>query len=341
MRRHRAFVAEWGWEEIVPASGTEPSMNRGGALFVKDGTDFILIGGQRENFSGDTYLGDVWTYSTTSNTWTQVLASGLTNGSNDYISRSFIGYADGSGNAYRGPTSAGGKFYKIAKSSGAETDLGVAAVNVGFSCADIANNTLYGLKNSADKNPGETLHKVKLTTTTATSTSLTSAVQTTRNGRSSLALYPAGNTLYMFAPEISATLPQYEPWTLGTGDIIKYDLTAGTGWVAETGVTNAAGSIGMGTIQGQLVWVASESKFFFLGGSGSYSIGTVLSYDPASKVIAQVLFDGSPTTYLAAQYCKGNAGSVIVENSDIYVIRNSADYSLRNEPARIWKFRRN
>lgn len=339
MRRFRGFVAEWGWEEIVPTSGTEPSMNRGNALFTKDGNDFVLIGGRQENFSGDSYLSDVWTYSTTSNTWTQVISSGLTNGSNDYVSEYFLGYAD-SGNVYRGPTSAGVEYFKIAKSTGAETLLNtVSHAAEEFSCADTSGGKIYTVA-TVGQRPCNRLHSFTLTSSSASSASLTTATQSTRNARSSLAYYPSNNTLYLFAPVISATFPNNETWTLGTGDILKYDLTAATGWTAETGVTNNAGAVNMGADdKGQLVWVDAESKFFLFAGNGQ-----VISYDPASKVLAQVLYDNSPSSYVVNNFRsirKGNAGDVVVDGSNIYMIRNLDEYSLRNNPARIWKFRRN
>lgn len=332
MRRYRGFVAEWGWEEIVPTSGSEPSMNRGRALFAKDGNDFVLIGGQQENFNGSSsYLSDLWTYSTTGGTWTQVLSSGLTNGTTASASGAFLGYADGSGNIYRGTTTAQ-EYFKIAKSNGAETLLGTVSHDVAdFSCADISGGKIYSLRIVLQQFCS---YRFDLTSSSASSTQLTSTSHDGQNIRSSLARYPANNTLYMFAPTLAS---DNTAWTLGTDDIIKYDLTANTGWVAETGVTNSAGAIGMGTgaVKGSLVWLASESKFYFFAYNGQ-----VITYDPSSKTLAQAVVDSSAPSYVIGTG-KGNAGDVVVDGSDIYMIRKRADYNLRANPARIWKFRRN
>ena len=333
MRRFRGFVAEWGWEEIVPSGGTEPSMNRGRALFTKEGSDFVLIGGQQENFGGgDTYLNDLWTYSTASGTWTQVLASGLTT---DSIG--FKGFGNGSGSVYQGPVGANDDFYLVNKSTGAETSLGQASHGGDdYWCADISGNKLFstGLVTVSIGVKEFRSYRFDLTGSSVSSTQLTSTSDSGKNIRSSLARYPANNTLYMFAPTLAS---DNTSWTLGTDDILKFDLTANTGWVAETGVTNNAGAVNMGTgsIRGSLVWVASDSKFYFFAYNGQ-----VISYDPASKTLSQVLFDNAAPGFVIGTG-KGNAGDVVVDGSDIYMIRKRADYDLRANPARIWKFRRN
>lgn len=332
MRRYRGFVAEWGWEEIVPTSGSEPSMNRGRALFAKDGSDFVLIGGTRENFSGNSSLSDLWTYSAASGAWTQVLSSGLTTSQSE-----LTGFGTGSGNVYQGPNGSLFDFYSVNKSSGAETSLGAASHRGGdYWCADISGGKLYSVELVFISVSAKEFrsYRFDLTSSSASSTQLTSTSHDGQNIRSSLARYPANNTLYMFAPTLAS---DNTAWTLGTDDIIKYDLTANTGWVAETGVTNNAGAIGMGTatIKGSLVWVASESKFYFFAYNGQ-----VITYDPSSKTLAQAVVDSSAPSYVIGTG-KGNAGDVVVDGSDIYMIRKRADYDLRANPARIWKFRRN
>lgn len=350
MRRFRGFNAEWGWEEIVPSSGTEPSMNRGSALFTKDGTDFLVLGGLYENSGGsDIERADYWRYSTSSGTWTKVLAGVVDLGGDPLdglddtiVSSAAYGFADGSGNVYRGNA---GTAYEIAKSTGAETLLSWSgSTNVGLAaCADISAKKLLAANPGAGNAPGSgasaNVISLALSSSAATATSFSVSSQTGRRIRSSAGYCPDNDTLYLFAPSVASSSTT---WTLGTSDIVKYDLTGSTGWTVETGITNNAGSVSLGIEEeNALVWVDSESKFFlFAGGAGSYSVGTVISYDPATKELAQLIFDGSNTTFLN-QCRNGNAGDVVVDGSDVYFLRKRASYADRNNPARIWKFRRN
>lgn len=347
MRRFRGFNAEWGWEEIVPSSGTEPSMNRGNALFTKDGTDFLVLGGLYDAaVGGAAERADYWRYSTTSGTWTKVLPGVVdtggdpANGLDDTFTG--FGFADGSGNVYRLTS---GTAYEISKSTGAETLLSWSGSNNmgNLRCADIQNKKVFGVGPGSSRQPGQavfsSLMSVVLSSSAATGTSFSQSEQAGRRIRSSPGYCPDNDTLYLFAPSVASSSTT---WTLGTSDIVKYDLTGSTGWTVETGITNNAGSVSLGIQEDNaLVWVDSESKFFlFAGGAGNYSVGTVISYDPATKELAQLIFDGSNTTFLN-QCPNGNAGDVVVDGSDVYFLRKRTSYADRNNPARIWKFRRN
>lgn len=340
MRRYRGFVAEWGWEEIVPVSGTEPGMNRGGAMFTKDGTDFILIGGTQDNSgSGSTTeLTDYWRFDSIGKTWTQVVTSGLS------TEARIKGFADGSGTIYRARIGVK-RAYKIAKSTGTETELtwSGSGPNTGdVACADISAAKLYEMQPGSGAAPGSgfgaSIDPVAFNSTTATLTELAVTERTGRRIRSSAGFCPTNNTIYMFAPTVASSSTV---WTLGTSDIVKYDITGATGWTVETGVTNNAGSVSMSNYETlALIWVPGESKFFLFSATSDWGIGVVISYDPVTKTLAQVLFDGSASTELN-DCSRGNAGDVVGDGSDVYFIRKARDYDLHANPARIWKFRRN
>lgn len=351
-RKFRSFNAEWGWEEIVPSSGSEPSGARPGAVFTRNGTsgNFVLAGG----YSG---WSDLWTFNLSSKTWTQVVSSGAYSGQG-------VGYADGSGNLLIGEsTQWSGAFfststYKVSIATGAVTTLTQTGVQGGSGYpaffADPATQKLYasnaGTSNyyvASASNAGLLVLEQNVTTNTSTRSSFnvgTASPRTTFLQSSSMALYPDGNTLYMLGPQVAYT----SSWALSTSSIIKYDLTAATGWVQETGVTNNAGAVpmpspGVAGNQNQFVWCPSESKFFIFVASADYSCTRVLTYDPSSKILAEALFDGNAPLYVLGAYDgysqqRGNAGTVVVSGSDFYFLR-AALTGVTN--ARIWKFRRN
>lgn len=348
--KFRGFTLEWGWEEIVPSSGSEPSGNRGGAAFTRDGAnEAVLIGGVTQ---AGTDLSDYWRFDFGTKQWTQVVASGL---SGIVQPRA---YADGAGNillngngnpkAWHGTSSS-----KIGVSTGTQTALTDSGSTIfGSLCAwtaDIANKTVFAAAaNGTTREAGDELGKAVHSTAgnTNTRSALTSAV-TGRSQESSPAYYPAGNALYMLAP---ARAYSAGAWTLGSGDIIKYDLTAATGWAVETGVSNSAGAVPMPfhpNNRAQMVWCAPEAKFFIFvptPGASDGGVGRVLTYDPASKVIAEALFSGQPAARLLGEFdgsavSRGNAGTVVVTGSEFFFVTAWALSSVTN--ARIWKFRRN
>lgn len=338
--------APWGWEEIVPSSGSEPSGDRGGALFLGDSSYFYLIGGGSAT--------DYWRFDRSTEVWTQVVASGLSPVANSigFVSGSYAYYTSRLVSFVNSYSFAG---QQLTLSSGATASLsssGSGSTSTQWvSCADPTTGVVYSsevgafdykLNGNSTGGSGVFL-KGATSGTTTTLTTLTSAA----TGRLStcLAYYPNTNTIYSIAPSVAYT----SAWTLGASDIVKYDLTAATGWAAETGVTNSAGSL---VIQSwpnpfHMVWWPEEAKFFIFtqsatGGSGA--IGSILTYDPATKVLSNLYYSGSPGTKVLGYsdgygISRGAMGTVVVQSDGIYFARVSSDPSLTN--ARIWKFRRN
>ena len=348
--KFRALWLDWTWEEIVPSGGSEPSGNRGGALFARDGTGkFVLVGG-RNHVGSD--LTDYWSFDYGgTNQWTQVVASGLTNVTLP------TGYADGSGNILvtAGYTwdsfSASTTQSKIAVASGAQTALTDSGTGASVETAaqlgvDIANKTIFsGRVGSFNYNGGYALTSAVQNTgaNTSTKTAKTSSTYN-RVAASSLGYHPSGNALYALASNVAYN---GGTWTLDTGCVYKYDLTAGTGWAAVTGVTNNAGAITMPAWpqnQAQRVWSATESKFFIFVTSGTnHSCARVLTFDPATKTLAQVLFTGAGPAYVLGEYDgyslpRGNCGTVVETSGAFYFCTCAANAGLTK--ARIWKFRR-
>lgn len=350
-RKFRSFTAEWGWEEIVPSSGSEPSGARLNPVFTRNGTagNFALAGGQ----SG---WSDLWTFNLSTKTWTQVVASGAFSGPG-------AGYADGNGNLLIAAkndwdSTASNVSFKISLTTGAVVALtsSGAAGGSGARCfaVDAASQKLYmSIAGSTNYYVGDGASNGLLTVqqdvsnNTSTRTALSvggSSPRTNFLQSSSLALYPAGNTLYMLGPQVS----YLSSWSLNSSSIIKYDITAATGWAQESGVTNNVGAVPMPFFSRnatQLVWCSAENKFFIFVASddANYSCARVLTYDPASKVLAESLFDGVAPLYIlgatdAYSSQRGNVGAVVVSGSDFYFCR-AASSGVTN--ARIWKFRRN
>lgn len=338
---------DWAWEEIIPSSGSEPSGNRGGALFARNGSGvFVLVGGRT---AAGTDLADYWSFDLGgTNQWTQVVSSGLTNVSLP------SGYADGSGNILISPSNqkwdqfiASTSLSKIAVVGGAQTSLTESGTGASIGTpaqftVDISNKRIYsGRVGTSTYYTGETLVAAVQDTTANTSvkTAYTSAT-TSRVGASSLGYYPAGNSLYCL------TAPSTSAWTLSTSCVYKYDLTLGTGWAVESGVTNNAGSVSMPawpSNQNQMVWSATEGKFFIFVAGASTSCGRVLTYDPSSKILAEALFAGSAPAYILGAYDgfsipRGNAGT-LVESSGIFYFCTCADNASLTS-ARIWRFYR-
>lgn len=349
-RKFRSFYTEWGWEEIVPSAGSEPSGARPGAVFARDGTsgDFVLAGGYPS-------VSDLWTFNLSSKTWTQVVSSGAYSGQG-------VGYADGSGNLLIAlSTDWSGSFfstttYKIPITTGTKVALTQSGVTGGGGnpafYADPGNQVLY-VSNAGSTNyyvgDGSGNALLSLTQNVSTNTSVRAAYsvgasspRTTFLQSSNPALYPANNTLYMIAPSVSYT----STWALSTSSIIKYDLTAATGWVQETGVTNNAGAVPMpyyASNWNQFVWCPAEAKFFLFVGATDSSCARVITYDPSSKVLSEALASASSPLYLLGAYDaysqqRGTAGTVVVSGSDFYFCRVALT-GVTN--ARIWKFRRN
>jgi hypothetical protein len=347
----RLGFLEWTWEEIVPAGGPEPSGNRGGPLFARDGTGkFILVGGRT---SGSVDRDDYWSFDFGgTNTWTQVVASGLTNVGIP------SGYADGNGNILVGgngghvwdlPT-ASTSLSKIAVSGGAQTaltDSGTGALtgNPGHMTVDIPNKRIYtGRIGSFDYNVGVALTASVQNTAANTNTKTgytTSSIGLV--GASSLAYHPASNSLYTIVSNVAYS---GGTWIINTDSIYKYDLTAGTGWAKVTGVVNNAGSVAMPAWpnnQNQLIWSAIENKFFLFVAGTNFSCGRVLTFDPATKTIAEALFTGLSPAYILGEFDgysapRGNCGTVVESNGAFYFCASAANASITN--ARIWRFRR-
>lgn len=363
--KFRAFTLEWGWEEIVPSGGTEPSGNRGGAVFARDGTGkFCLMAGVTQAAAN---LTDLWTFDYGgTNQWTQVTNSlaTITGAGGGTIA----GYADGSGNLIASNNGNSGRHFngtssltpttvKVAVASGTETALAVsgtppfdsqggASIAANISGKKVWEAGTYWTAGAFPWTHSYYLHHATQDTGANTSVRASSGTVSSlgRYAATGIAYHPGSNTLYAFAP--SST-----PWTLGTSDIIKYDLTAGTGWVAETGVTNNVGAIALGissssSIPRQMVWNATEGKFFIFCATSAGStqpIDYVLTYDPATKIIAQALFAGAAPLYALGTFDggtpRGNAGTVVVTGSDMFLCTCASLSSLTN--ARIWRFRRN
>lgn len=355
---HRLFTGmmlDWGWTEIVPASGSEPSGDRGGALFTRNGTGkFVLVGGRTQAGSD---LSDLWTFDYGgTDQWTQVVASGLTN------VQLPSGYADGSGNILINTghvwdsSSASTAESKISVSTGTQTALtdsgtGAASETAAHMTADIANKRLWvGRIGGSSYTLGYYLTKATQNTTANTSVKVQNTTSnTSKLAATSLAYHPDSDTLYTMVANVAWN---GGTWTLNTGCIYKYDIAAGTGWANVTGVTNSAGGIIMPAWpanNGQMIWCASEAKFFIFIGSnnigtpGGGGLGRVLTFDPVTKVITEVLFSGTPPAYILSGYDefgagRGNCGTVVNTGSDFFFITAWGYSSLTN--ARIWKFAR-
>ena len=342
----RTQILDWTWEEIAPSSGSEPTGNRGGALFTRNGSGvFCLLGGRSQSGLDRS---DLWTFDLGTRVWTQVVSSGLVN---VWLPS---GYADGSGNIFATTVSeawdaflASTQISKINVSTGAQTFLadsgtGVATGTYGHFAADPSTRTVFvGRYGTFSYEHGITL--VTAVQDPAVNTTVKTSRTTSGTGRivaSSLAYYPAGNTLYC------VTAPSTSSWTLATNCVYKYDLALGTGWVQETGITNSAGAVGMPGVteaRTQMIWSATESKFFIFVSGADASCARVLTYDPVSKVITQLLFGGtSPAhilgTYDAAGRIRGNLGTV-VESSGQFFFCTCVDLTTLTN-ARIWRLRR-
>lgn len=346
-RLFTGMVLDWTWEEIVPASGSEPSGNRGGAFFSRDGTGvFVLIGGRTEAGSDRS---DLWTFDYGgTNTWTQVVSSGLTG------VYSPAGYVDGgiaviADSRWWDLPSASTTLSKIDISTGAQTSLadsgtGAGTGITGGQTADPANKAVYTSRNhSTTYILGEWLTKSvqNLSTDTSTKTRLTSS-GVSRLASSSLAFYAAENALYTLAPSHSYT---GGTWSLNANCVYKYDLTAGTGWAQVTGVTNAVGGVTMPAWSGnqnQMLWSDTHGQFFIFVTNATAGVARVLMYDPSTKVLSEALFSNNAAANTLGEYdaysaSRGNAGTVVETAGEFFFITAGASTSITN--ARIWCFR--
>lgn len=338
--------APWGWEEIVPSSGSEPSGDRGGAIFLGDSSYFYLIGGGTAT--------DYWRFDRGTKVWTQVVASGLAPVANSlgFVSGGYAYYTAKSISFVNSYSFAG---QRLTLSSGAASSLSSSGSGSSstqwVSCADPTTGAVYSAEvgafdyklNGNFSGGSGVFLKGTTSGTTTTITNLTSAA----TGRLStcLSYHPDTNTIYSFAPSVAYTAT----WTLSVSDILKYDLTAATGWAAETGVTNSAGSLVIPSWPNafQMVWWPAEAKFFIFTKSatgGAEAIGSILTYDPVTKIISNLYYSGSPGTKVLGYFdgygaSRGEMGTVVVQSDGIYFARVSNDTGLTN--ARIWKFRRN
>lgn len=346
-RLFTGMVLDWTWEEIIPASGSEPSGNRGGAFFSRDGTGaFVLIGGRTQAGSDRS---DLWTFDYGgTNTWTQVVSSGLTNvySPAGYVSGGTAVIADS--RRWDQP-SASTTLSKISISTGTQTSLtdsgtGAGTGVVGGQTADVANKTVYTSRNSTTTYVlGEWLTKSvqDLSVDTSTKTRLTSS-SVSRLASASLAFYAAENALYTVAPSHSYT---GGTWVLDANCIYKYDLTAGTGWVQVTGVTNAAGGVTMPAWpinQNQMLWSDTHGQFFIFVTNATAGVARVLMYDPSTKVLSEALFSNNAAANTLGEYdaysaSRGNAGTVVETAGEFFFITAGASTSITN--ARIWRFR--
>lgn len=333
-RKFRSFTAEWGWEEIVPASGSEPSGDRNSFVFTRNGSGkFIVSGGQKISQNNQSWS-DLWAFDLSTKTWDSKSTS---------VSLGNQGYADGNGYLFSGNFGqAFQTLYKTDLATGTVTTLTKSGTTSppggatqGF-FADPATQTVYASGTdiygyvaigSGVGAGGFTKIEIDSVNNTFANTQLaTAAYGTTYLQYSSIARYPSNNTMYMLAPSTIWT----SSWTLGPTVWLKNDLTANTGWSQETGVTNNAGAIDLpnfSSANNSLVWCPAETKFFVF-----LSAGHVITYDPASKVMARALFDGQ---FISAGGQNGNAGAIVVSGSEFFFCKTGGTN------ARIWKFRRN
>lgn len=359
-RKFRSWTPEWVWEELVPASGSEPNNNRFSATLAQNGAGGKLILASGQQSGSPTYgFSDLWTFDLGTKVWTQVATSGIgpqyNNDANknnwpnkEVVAGYSAGYCDGSGNLIIGGTLNWGTQYqntalqKVNISTGATTQITDAGLGTSLFggldgpalTVNPASARIYfaGQSGATPKLGGSLVANSVNIGGNTNSQSLITQTAVNRTHASSLAYLPSANTLYMVAPPYA--LSPY-PFALDTASLWKYNLTTNSGWVQETGVTNSVTSLTINNAS-QLVWSSADSRFYLFCAGTSGQCERVVTFDPASKVWGEAFFrNTSPTSILVDM--RGNAGSVVVDGADFYFYKY--DLSL-GAIVRIWKFYR-
>jgi len=378
-RKFKSFVGEWGWEEIVPASGSEPNGDRVKAVFSRDGLSgkFVVAAG------GSSYS-DVWTYSPTTNTWSQLLASGITQtpagGGNPNSSYWKAGFCDNNGNLWlnnpwwmynAGANTSNAYIQKIVLSTGAITTisdstgvsgfdqprsaLGVHVWTLNYLGSPVPQRYVVGhdASNTTYQTNGKYYFQTNLQDVAAGSASndsmsggyFGSTWDQARLQGSSYAVYPYSSTegsydVYTISPAISYT----SDWTLSAADIVKKPENTFS-FSAVSGATSSVTGVRMQSVSGnmnQLVWSQSNGKFFLFAAGPSASCARVFTYEPVAKKLEEVTFSGTSPTHIL-----GEEDGYSRQRGNVgTVVTSGADFYFCRvgtgvDKARIWKFRRN